>query len=173
MNKETVHFIITGGTIDSYYEGTQDTVVPNAQSSIPLYIHSLKLYTPSIFTVVCMKDSREITKKDQKKILTTIQGSSSSHIIITHGTYTMPDTARYLKANLREQDKKIILTGSMIPLAGFTMSDGPFNIGFSMAMFSQLENGVYVCMNGRVFESNEVMKVIKEGRFSSIFGEKK
>ena len=35
-----------------------------------------------------------------------------------------------------------------------------------------LNPGVYVCMNGKVFSSEEVMKVNKEGRFSSIFGEK-
>ena len=26
---ETIHFILTGGTIDSYYEASKDTCIPN------------------------------------------------------------------------------------------------------------------------------------------------
>jgi L-asparaginase len=85
----------------------------------------------------------------------------------------MPDTARFLKANLKRKDQTIILTGSMIPLLGFSPSDGPFSIGYAIAKVQDLEPGIYVCMNGRVFSSEEVMKVSKEGRFSSVFGESK
>ena len=119
-----------------------------------------------------MKDSREIVKTDLKKILDVIEKSPHKKIIITHGTYTMPDTSRFLKANLKRKDQTIIVTGSMIPLLGFSPSDGPFTIGYAIAKVQDLENGIYVCMNGRVFSSEEVMKVNKEGRFSSIFGEK-
>lgn len=40
----TIHYIITGGTIDSFYDGRKDTVVPNKESIIPFFIESLKLY---------------------------------------------------------------------------------------------------------------------------------
>jgi len=172
MLERTIHFIITGGTIDSFYDSTKDTVVPNKKSIIPQFIGSLKLYDKSEFTVVCMKDSREIVKADLKKILDVIEKSPHKKIIITHGTYTMPDTSRFLKANLKRKDQTIIVTGSMIPLLGFSPSDGPFTIGYAIAKVQDLEKGIYVCMNGRVFSSEEVMKVNKEGRFSSIFGEK-
>ena len=119
-----------------------------------------------------MKDSREIVKADLKKILDVIEKSSHKKIIITHGTYTMPDSGRFLEVNLKRKDQTIIITGSMIPLLGFSPSDGPFTIGYAIAKVQDLENGIYVCMNGRVFSSEEVMKVNKEGRFSSIFGEK-
>ncbi len=70
MNKKTfpINFIITGGTIDSYYEGTKDTVVPNEHSIIPRFIKSLNLENPTKFTELCMKDSRNITKKDFIKL---------------------------------------------------------------------------------------------------------
>jgi L-asparaginase len=168
--KDTIHFIITGGTIDSYYEGTKDTAVTNKESVIPRFVNNLKLYHPVKFTEICMKDSRDIVKKDLKSILKNIEESSSKKIIITHGTYTMPDTARFLEANLKRKDQIIILTGSMIPLNGFSPSDGPFCIGYAIAKTQNLKPGVYVCMNGRVFSSEEVMKVNKEGRFTSIFG---
>ena len=166
-----INFIMTGGTIDSYYEGTKDTVVPNEHSIIPRFIKSLHLENPTEFTEICMKDSREITKDDLKNLLNEIEKSSCKHFIITHGTYTMPDSARYLEANLKNKDKVIILTGSMLPMTEFTMSDGGFNLGYAVAKLQDLPNGIYVCMNGKVFSSTEVIKVISEGRFTSILGE--
>jgi len=170
-NKSKIHFIITGGTIDSYYEPTKDTAVPNKHSVIPRFIQSLKLYEECEFTEICMKDSRELDQADLKNICKTIEENPHQRIIITHGTYTMPDTARYLSANLKNKNKVIILVGSMIPLSGFAPSDAPFNLGFAMAKSQELANGIYVCMNGKVFSPNEIMKTINQGRFSSIFGE--
>lgn len=120
-----------------------------------------------------MKDSRDIVKDDLKKILETIEKSPHKKVIITHGTYTMPDTARFLQANLKRKDQTVIITGSMIPLIGFSPSDGPFSIGYGLAKVQDLKAGIYVCMNGKVFSPAEVMKVNKEGRFTSVFGEKK
>ena len=82
----------------------------------------------------------------------------------------MPDTARYLKAHLKRKSKTIILTGSMIPISGFSPSDAPFNLGFAIAKVLELPAGVYVCMNGQVFSPEEVAKVVREGRFVSMFG---
>lgn len=165
----TIHFILTGGTIDSHYDGTKDTAVPNKESVIPNYVSSLKFYKKHQFTTVCMKDSRDLNNSDIKKILKAIENSKHKNIIITHGTYTMPDTARYLGKNLKRTDQKIIFTGSMIPMSGFTNSDGPFNLGFAIAKIEDLDPGIYVCMNGKVFTPDEVRKDLKQGRFTSIF----
>lgn len=116
-----------------------------------------------------MKDSREINEVDLKKILETTEQSAHEKIIITHGTYTMPDTARYLKAHLRRKDQTIILTGSMIPIKGFAPSDGPFNLGFAILEVLRLSAGVYIAMNGKIFDADEVTKIISEGRFVSLF----
>jgi L-asparaginase len=172
MRMEKIHFVLTGGTIDSYYDSRSDTVVPHKKSVIPEYIASLNLYNNSKFTQVCMKDSRQLTWKDRENILKTIEKSPCSKIIVAHGTYTMPDTARFLKANLKRRDQIIILTGSMIPISGFTFSDAPFNLGYALAQLGTLKPGVYVCMNGRNFIPGEVLKSLYEARFSSIFGEK-
>lgn len=165
-----IHFIMTGGTIDSYYEGKKDTSVPLQHSIIPKFIGNLNLYNKVKFTEVCMKDSRNLTRGDLKNLLNKIEKSKCKHFIITHGTYTMPDSARYLKTNLKRKDAVIILTASMLPMAEFTMSDGGFNLGFAVAELQNLSNGVYVCVNGRVFYPDDVIKVISEGRFSSIMG---
>lgn len=147
----------------------KDTIVPNQTSVIPETIKSLKLYNDTEFTEVCLKDSRELTQTDLQNILKTIEESVHKNIIITHGTYTMPDTARYLKAQLKRIDQVIILTGSMIPIKGFSPSDGPFNLGYSLAKLQYLPAGIYLCMNGKVFSAEEVSKLIIEGRFISLF----
>jgi L-asparaginase len=172
MANEKINFIITGGTIDSYYDGSKDTAVPLKASIIPSFIKSLKLYKETEFTEVCMKDSRSLTQEDLKNTLKAVEESQSTKIIITHGTYTMPDTARYLKANLKRNDQTIVLTASMIPITGFSPSDGPFSLGYAIAQLEYLKPGVYVAVNGKVFSPEEVMKVISEARFSSIFEKK-
>jgi L-asparaginase len=165
----TINFVITGGTIDSFYDGSKDTAVPNKESIIPSFIGSLKLYHGTEFTTVCMKDSRDLKREDLENVLKTIEESKHNKIIVTHGTYTMPDTARFLKANLKRDDQTIVLTASAIPIQGFSPSDGPFNLGYAVAKLEELEPGVYIFMNRKVFSPEEVMKVMSEARFASIF----
>ncbi len=169
--KNTTHFIITGGTIDSYYNGVHDSVTPSETSVIPEFIASLKLYHDAQFTTVCMKDSRNLNQDDLNNILTTVEESPATKIIVTHGTYTMPDTAKYLKANLQRKDQVIIFTGSTIPIKGFSPSDGTFNLGYALAEADHLAPGIYVCMNGKVFNPDEVIKLLYEGRFMSVFNQ--
>ncbi len=169
--KELIHFVITGGTIDSYYAASQDTVMPNDQTAVPQFIKSTQLMAEVEYTVVCMKDSRQIDDGDRQAVLRTIEESAAKKIIVTHGTYTMPDTARFLKAKLKANDKVVILTGSMIPLVGFSPSDAPFNLGYAIARLGDLQPGVYVAMHGHIFEPEEIVKQLNEGKFISIFGE--
>jgi L-asparaginase len=150
LDQKTIHFVITGETIDSHFN---------------------MIYGNVKFTVVCIKDNRKLNMSDLKKIMKTIEESPHKRIIVTHGTFTMPDTARFLKANLKRKDQIVILTGSMIPLTGFNPTDAPFNIGYFMAKVTDLPAGVYLCMNGRTFKPDEVVKTLFEGKFSSILGE--
>jgi len=174
MPKSKIHIILTGGTIDSYYEGSVDTVIPKEHSVIPQYLKSLKLYTDFTFSEICMKDSRDLTSQDREKIYQAVKNSKSKRIIITHGTYTIPKTAKFISQNLKIKNKVIIITGGMIPLEGFAPSDAPFNLGFSIAESQHLPDGVYVCMNGKIFRPEEVyipqksVQFIKEGRFTSL-----
>jgi L-asparaginase len=168
---EKILFLLTGGTIDSYYSGKDDTAKTNKTSVIPDYIDSLNLnlnQNQINFTEVCMKDSREINQQDRTKLVELIDSAEENNMIITHGTYTMPDTARYIKQHIKSTDKKIILTGSMIPLVGFSPSDAGFNLGYAIASFRAIKEGVYISMNGQIFEADEVIKDLAEGRFSSI-----
>lgn len=165
---ETIHIIITGGTLDSHYDGTKDTAVPNTQLVIPEFVNGLHLYVPVEYTTVCLKDSRDIDTEDRQAIVKLMNESEHNKFLITHGTYTMPDTARYIEKHLERDDQVVVLTGSMIPLSGFTMSDGPFNLGFAIAKLDTLNSGVYVGMNGRMFKASEVTKNTNIGRFEAL-----
>jgi len=167
-----IHFILMGGTIDSFYDGTKDTVVPNKVSIIPEYIKGIKPNFKSKFTEVALKDSRDITNRDLQKMAKEIEKSLYKKIIIPHGTYSMPDSARYLKAKLKREDQTIIFTGSLVPISGNVFSDAPFNIGFSVAKVQTLEPGIYVCFNGSVFTPGEVAKQISKGKYYSIYSRK-
>jgi L-asparaginase len=168
MVANKTHIIITGGTIDSSYDGTKDTVLPNKHSAIPAFLKSLKLPIAFEYSEVCMKDSRQITPSDLKKILKTVESSACKQIIITHGTYTMTDTARYLEAHLLRKNQIVILTGSMMPLS-FAGSDAPFNLGFAIGKLSSLKPGIYVSMNGKILIAEEATKIISKGKFISLF----
>ena len=170
---EIIHIILTGGTIDSVWSGAKDTVVVSEQSVLPEYFdeirRNLKFYQELTFTEVCMKDSRKLTDEDRENILKAVEASGTDKIIITHGTYTMPVTARFLKENLKRKDQTIVLTGAVVPLKEFNFSDGPFNLGFAFAEVQTLEPGIYVCMNAKVFVPEEVAKNTDEAKFYSKF----
>lgn len=167
---------MTGGTIDSVWIGSQDTVAVAEHSILPDYLaalgKNLKFNDQFKFSEICMKDSRALTDEDRKNVLETIEESESEKIVITHGTYTIPDTAKYIKAHLKRKDQIIILVGSMVPINGFDFSDAPFNLGYVMAQLQILKPGVYVCMNAKVFTPEEVAKNIEEGKFYSVFDDK-
>ena len=169
MKKNKLHFIITGGTIDSYFDPITEKTFPCEHSYIPKFVDILKLYESITFSEIFMKDSRDINDKDRKKIFQEIEKSNSSRIIITHGSYTVAETARYINNKINNLYKVIIFVCSMIPINGFAPTDAGFNLGYAVAKSQDLKNGIYVCMNGKVFAPEEVVKILSEGRFGSIY----
>jgi L-asparaginase len=175
-NDSLIHIRMTGGTIDSVYDAVKMTINVSKQSFIPEYfeqlLSSLKPYAEIKFSELFMKDSRDLTPEDRKEILKAVEESEAAKIIVTHGTYTIPETARFLKENLENKDKVVVLVGSMIPLKDFDFSDAPFNLGYAFAQVQKLSPGIYVCMNARVFTSEKVAKNIPGGRFYSLSEDK-
>lgn len=112
-----------------------------------------------------MKDSRKIIAEDRARVLEIISVARERLVIVSHGTYTMAETGKYLKRNMGKTAKTIILTGSMIPVSGFAPSDAPFNLGYAVAAVQFLPRGVYLCMNGRFFDPDNVAKNIPLGKF--------
>ena len=112
-----------------------------------------------------MIDSLDMTDHDRALIAEQCIQSEEKQIIITHGTDTMADTARYLADKIK--DKTVVLTGAMIPYK-FGSSDGLFNLGSAMAFVQTLPLGVYVAMNGKYFNWDNVRKNRETGRFEEL-----
>ncbi len=110
-----------------------------------------------------MLDSKEITQEIRETLVKAIQRSTAQKILIVHGTDTMVETLEYLENKIT--NKTLILTGSMIPLKQFILSDGGFNLGYALAQLQTLENGSYLCMNAQTFKAGEVQKDFKNARF--------
>ncbi len=56
----------------------------------------------------------------------------------------------------------------MTPLEGYTLSDAPFNLGFSIATLLTMEPGILLCMHAHLFEPDEVVKNLASAHFFSI-----
>lgn len=167
MPKSKLLVVITGGTIDSHFDPATDSMRPLNETSIGDYFKIMKLPFPYDIKTVCMKDSREITDDDRRKMAQYIRESSAKHIMLTHGTFTMPITAEYLAKEKDLKDKTIVLVGSFIPLQQFSslFSDAPFNIGFALGQAMSAKPGVYVAMHGTLFPAGKVQKNIAAARF--------
>lgn len=167
VDKNTIHFIITGGTIDFHYERRYDNIIPNKKSVIPEFIKSLD-YVKADFTELFVKDSRKLTPSDFNKILKTIEKSPYDKIIVTTGTYKIDQLAKYLEDNIGVK-KIIVLTGSTTPISGFTPSEGLFNLGHALASVQNLDKGVYISFNGELFSKEDISRLVKEGGLAAIF----
>jgi L-asparaginase len=152
-----------GGTIDKIYfdrksayevgESKIDEILTEANVNIEYEISS-----------ILHKDSLDMTDEDRRLIFNRISSDDHRHIVVTHGTDTMVQTAKTLKGIL---DKVIVLTGAMAP-ARFKYSDAAFNIGGAVAAVQVLKPGVYIVMNGRIFDPDCVKKNLERNRFEDL-----
>ncbi|HWS27499.1 MAG TPA: asparaginase domain-containing protein, partial [Xanthomonadales bacterium] len=115
------------------------------------------------FNVIALmrKDSLHLTDEDRELIRSTVAEQPTEHILITHGTDTMVDTAKVL-ANI--PGKTIVLTGALNP-ARFQQSDAVFNIGCAIGAVQMAPQGVYIAMSGRVWDPFKVRKNRDANRF--------
>lgn len=164
QDQSSIKVILTGGTIDSATKG-RDRDVLNQESAVPGFLQNLNWPYEFSFVKACWKDSRDITDEDREKILLAAQNSSAQKIIITHGTFTLAETARYLEKYPASKNKTIVLTGSLTPLAGFENSDAPENLKFAVRQANQLPPGVYICIQNNVFLPQEAAKDEITGKF--------
>jgi L-asparaginase len=93
---------------------------------------------PVDMNTLMMIDSLQMTDIDREKIAEQCLEAEEDRIIITHGTDTMAETARFLQNLVK--DKTIVITGAMVPYK-FGSSDGLFNLGSAMAFVQTLNSG--------------------------------
>jgi L-asparaginase len=152
--------ITTGGTIDKiYFDDKSDYQVGEPQ--ISQILHAMHVAFDFEVSALMRKDSLHITDEDRKLIRAAIAGSTAGHVLITHGTDTMVETAVELKGL---EGKTIVLTGALNP-ARFRDSDAIFNIGCAVGAVQALPPGVYIAMNGKVWDPENVRKNTSQNRF--------
>ncbi|MFD1616440.1 asparaginase domain-containing protein [Gelatiniphilus marinus] len=158
------HIISTGGTIEGLdYENLNqkqtttvaiDDILSNARVALKYTIEK-----------ILNKDSRFINDDDRELIAEKIKSNDSDKILLTHGTITMVETAQFL--GRLALNKIIVLTGAFI-LGTKKNTDAPFNLGFALSALQILEPGVYIAMNGAIFNWDNVKKNNQNNRFETI-----
>lgn len=159
-----IRIFITGGTFDKEYnELNGELYFKDTHLSDLLEMGRNK--APVEIRTLMMVDSLEMTDEDRELIVHQCNNCDETQIVITHGTDTMADTAKILGQSI--SNKTIILTGAMIPIK-FGSSDGLFNLGSALAFAQSLPLGVYVAMNGRFFNWDNVRKNKQTGVFEEL-----
>jgi len=159
----TIQILTTGGTIDKvYFDANSKFEI--GDSLLPELLAESNIHEGYAIRELMRKDSLELTDDDRDGILEAVKQTEHSPIIITHGTDTMAQTAQVLKTL---PDRTIVLTGAMQP-ARMRRTDAIFNIGFAWAAARLLPPGVYIAMNGEVFEAGAVRKNLEAQKFERI-----
>lgn len=156
-------FIQTGGTIDKDYPKSSGGYA--FEFGEPATQRMLDRLNPSFeyeIITAFQKDSLEITEDDRKQLLSLIKSREERKIIITHGTDTLIETARFLDG--RFPQVCIVLTGSMRP-ERFSNSDAPINLGMALATVQSQAEGIYICMHGKVKLAAEIQRDPNTGMF--------
>ena len=159
-----IRIFITGGTFDKEYN-EKDGSLFFQDTHLPEMLHLGRNKVPVETRTLMMIDSLHMTEDDREIIARNCIGCDVDKIIITHGTDTMVDTARVLAQ--KQIAKTIVITGAMIPYK-FGSSDGLFNLGSALAFVQTLPAGVYIAMNGRYFNWDNVRKNKQTAEFEEI-----
>jgi L-asparaginase len=159
----TIKFFTTGGTIDKVYFDAKSEY----EVGPPQVLEVLKEANVTLeYTVESLmsKDSLDMTEEDRRTIRQRVEAEPCGRVVITHGTDTMILTARALKDIA---GKTIVLTGSMQP-ARFKHTDAGFNIGTAIGAVLSLPPGVYLAMNGRIWDPSRTRKNVEKNWFEEV-----
>jgi L-asparaginase len=162
MTTMKIHIFTTGGTIDKiYFDRKSEFQVGDPQ--IGEVLKEANVTLDYEISSLLRKDSLDLTDSDRELIRDTIAACPQRHIMVTHGTDTMIKTALSLQA---VEDKTIVFTGAMQP-AKFRMTDAVFNIACAFTAVQLLPPGVYIAMNGRIFDPLSARKNVDKNRFEA------
>lgn len=157
-----IKFYATGGTIDKVYFDAKSEYQIGAPQVEEILKDSNVAFEYEVESVL-QKDSLEMTETDRTIIRQLIEKEVCRQVVITHGTDTMVETAKSL---LGIESKTIVLTGAMEP-ARSRYTDAIFNVGCAIGAVQNLPAGVYIAMNGCVYEAEKTEKNYRTKQFQS------
>ncbi len=155
--------LTTGGTLDKDHDTFTESLVLGAETvtNVPELLRIGKTHFPRVQPIMSL-DSLDMTDAHREQILGAVKIVPETSIVITHGTGTMDQTARFLDG--KTGGKTVVVTGALRPFA-LGKSDAGFNVGGAVVAAQILPPGVYAVMNGRVFAAADVRKEPRSGRF--------
>lgn len=161
-NPDVITILATGGTIDKFYSvaGTLDIGKPAAHDVLSRVLTDIRFDIRALIG----KDSLDMTDEDRAELVAALNAVEYDQVLITHGTDTMSESARYIAEHAELGSKVVVLTGAMQP-AVMAHSDAGFNLGAAISALNLLEPGVYISMSGRIFPAHTVRKDRARGIF--------
>ena len=161
-NPDVITILATGGTIDKFYSvaGTLDIGKPAAHDVLSRVLTDIRFDVRALIG----KDSLDMTDEDRAELVAALNAIEHDQVLITHGTDTMSESARYIAEHAELGSKVVVLTGAMQP-AVMAHSDAGFNLGAAISALNLLEPGVYISMSGRIFPAHTVRKDHARGIF--------
>ena len=158
-----IEIMTTGGTIDKVYFDAKSSY-EIGEPQIDDVLRDANLTVDYQITPLLRKDSLDLNDADRELIKAAVIESSIDKIVMTHGTDTMVATANYLRGI---SGKTVVLTGSMQP-ARFRFTDAIYNIASAITAVQLLPTGVWIAMNGQIFDPEKSRKNIEMNRFETI-----
>lgn len=191
MRKDTL-IIMTGGTIDA--EAYPDPLHPPKDATmlpcslIPAALANMGVAGRCSFLPWRAKDSKHVTDADIEDLARIIRTAEARTVIITHGTDAMAENGRRLKRCLERpdpalrddawagceahvrggtplRDKRVILTGALMPLANGAASDAHENLSYIFSHMDGWEAGMRVVMHGVSYAPEGLVKNLGTYRF--------
>lgn len=159
-----IRILVTGGTLDKEYNQLDGELVFTKTHLLEILAQAKCTVDVAIETVM-LKDSLHMVDADRELILARVLAAPEDKVLVTHGTDTMPETARVLGP--RADGKTIVLLGAMVPYS-FVNSDALFNLGCAFSAAQQLPPGAYITMNGKIFAWDNVRKNRQKGEFETL-----
>lgn len=162
---KSIQVFVTGGTFDKDYDFITGELFFKDTHLHQMFERGRSTLDIDIKTLM-MIDSLQMSDADREIIVYNCKMSPFDRVVLTHGTDTMVQTAAIIAKH--DIPKTIVLTGAMIPYAFGTSSDGFFNLGSALAFAQVLKPGVYIAMNGRYYNWDNVRKNKKTGYFETL-----
>lgn len=161
----SVKIYTCGGSIDKAYS-TKESAFVVAEPAVAEILGQANVTIAYDIEPLMQKDSLDMDDDDRALIAGRVRADEHRHVLITHGTDTLVETAKALSSVLA---KTIVLTGAMQP-AAFKTSDAAFNLGAAFLAAQLLPPGVYIAMNGQIFDPAQAAKNVELDRFEAAHG---
>ena len=157
-----IKILATGGTFDKIYHDAKSDFHIGEPMASPILEEANVTFDFEVESIL-KKDSLDKNDADRETIRQMVEADACDRIVITHGTDSMIKTAMCL---LDIADKTIVITGAMQP-ARMRYSDSAYNLGVATTAVQLLEAGVYIAMNGQIFDPRSSRKNIAQSRFEA------